>query len=64
MVAAVPRRSRPGAFATPFARSHARLLLTYWYAPEIRRIVKMIRYQYHSDVHQEDDFELIRFKLN
>jgi hypothetical protein len=46
------------------ARGPARFLLTYWYAPDIKRIVKMIRYQYQSDIHQEDEFELLRYKLN
>jgi hypothetical protein len=46
------------------ARGPARLLLTYWYAPEVKRIVKITRFQYHSDVRQEDEFELVRYKLN
>jgi len=46
------------------ARGPARFLLTFWYAPEVKRIVKIIRYQYHSDIRQEDEFELVRYKLN
>jgi hypothetical protein len=47
-------------------RGPASFLLTYWYAPEIKRIVKIVRHQHHPDsnAQQQDEYELVRYKLN